>query len=353
MAIGILDEHGGAGLAERRVALTPTAVQHLRAAGLEVHVERGAGRSAGFEDEEYAAAGARVLARRAEVLGRSAVVLSLNWLNPEDVQAMAPGTRVLSLRWMDLAPPALRRAARGSEVIFISANRLRDATGAWPVVARMSTLAGALAPQIAARLLESTAPAGTGVLLGRLPGLPPAEVIILGAGVLGAQAARSFGAVGASVHLLDQDLGRLDALHPTLPPNVVTRLSSPAVLGQVLRFANVLVCAARDPGRRAPVLVTDDLVRHMRHGSAILDFAVDEGGNCESSRPIASVEDVYTRHGVLHFTMPHTPTLVARSASHLLSQVLLPFAEQLAGLSHPAAHRTFAPAIWFGEDEAP
>lgn len=337
---------------ERRVALDPRSVRSLVRAGHTVRVERGAGEAAGFPDPAYEDAGATVVHRRLEALGRGRLVLSLGWLSPGDLGALRDDAMVVNLHRLDLAPAAVRAATRSSGATCVSADRLRDPSGHLPVLERMSELAGALAPQLAARLLESRAPGRHGVLLAALPGLPPPEVVILGAGTLGASAAHAFGALGLSVHLLDASLERLEVLFPDLPPNVFTAVASPERVATMGAFANVLVVAVRDGGTRAPVVVPDAVVRGMRAGSVLLDFSIDAGGGAATSRPISDPADAYTVHGVLHLSMPNTPTLVARTATRRLSHALLPFVRQLADGAAPKAHPTFSPAVWWGE-EAP
>ncbi|MCB9759676.1 MAG: alanine dehydrogenase [Alphaproteobacteria bacterium] len=331
MRIAIPDEQGVGGQVERRVGLAPREVGALVRSGHAVVVQTGAGEGAGFADAEYEEAGARVVHRRAEVLIGAELVLCLGWLHPDEVGLLDAGAQVLSLGWLEMAPPAVRRAFQEAGVRYRSAHGFQDDTGAWPVIAAMSRICGMLAPQIAARMLESTGPGRVGVLLGRLPGVAPAEVAILGGGTLGFHAARAFAGIGASVHLLDPDPARLEAIADALPPNVITMHSTPSTIARSLSFANVLIGAARVPDQRAPLLVRETQVRQMRQGSAILDFSISEGGCVETSRPIASPDDVYAVHGVQHFAMPNVASLVARTATKQLSQTLLPFVRQIAG----------------------
>jgi len=332
------------------VALTPRGPADLVARGHEVVVERGAGGAAGFTDEDYEAVGVKVAHRRIEALARGELLVGVRWLDPTDTSVVAEGTVALSLHRLGLAAAVVRKAYREAGIVSISGDRLRHGNGRYPVIERMSELGGALAPQIAARLLESTAPGRTGVLLTRLPGVSPAEVVIVGAGTLGSTAARAFAGLGASVHLLDIDLWRLNDLAPTLPANVVSLVATPDIIEHMVRFANVLITAVRTPGRRPPQVIGEEHLRLMRRGAVVMDFSIDEGGAVQTARPIWDAADAYEVHGVLHFSMPNTPSLVARTASRMLSQVYLPFVQMLADGAHPTAHPSFSPAVWWGDD---
>lgn len=330
MRIVLLDEQSRPGSRERRVALVPAQVGELTKEGHQVLVITGTGAAAGFEDSEYEQAGATIVHQQVEALVRAELLVAVTLPTPQQIAQLPPGVRVLSLPWLDLAPPAIGRALAAIGAKVRCARDLQDATGAYPVIAAMSRVVGAMAPQLAARLLESSAPGRFGVLLGRLPGVPSPEVVILGAGTLGTHAARAFAALGCSVHLLDDDIHRLERLADALPANVDTQLSGAAAVSHAARFANVLVGAARTPGQRAPLLVHASTVANMRRGAVILDFSIDEGGCVETSRPIAGPEDAYEVNGVVHFAMPNTASLVARTASRQLSHVLLPFVRKIA-----------------------
>lgn len=346
---GVPQEAVSAGPAERRVALVPSAVEELVREGHEVIVERGAGVGAGFPDDAYSEAGAIVAYQRAEVIARADAVVCVTRLMPSDLAIIAPNTPVLAFHQLGLAPKALRRQYAEAEVVAIGLDRLKDESGAHPVLAGLAELAGAMAPSLAARLLESTAPGRAGTLLGRLPGVAPTEVVVLGAGVLGVAAARGFAALGCAVLVLDADLGRLREVARELPANVATLHATSGAVARSVTFANVLVGAVRSDRERVPVIVSEPMVRSMRPGAVILDFAVSEGGCVATSRPIQSPDDAYMVHGVWHFTMSRTTSLVARTASRVISATALPFIKLLGTGVTPKAHRVFAPAIYFGE----
>ncbi len=342
--IGVPNDHGPSNTHEARVALTPQEVHELRADGEhELLVERGAGEHAGYSDQQYIDAGAQLVHRRVEALAPAHLVAGIRWLSPADLEVLSPGAICFSLVRPALAPAELRAAYRAAGVFAISGDRLSLADGDLPIRRRMSELAGALAPQLAARLLESTRPGRYGVLLARVPGVAPPIVSIVGAGTLGAVAARSFAGLGAIVHLLDTRHARLRALASELPANVITRESSPAAIDQVARFSNVLVLALEGSDGHVPMVINWGHITAMRPGAVLLDFSIQTGGASQSSRPIASPDEAYEKLGVLHMTMPNTPALVARTASKRISSALAPFIQQLSRHERP-------PARWLGLD---
>ncbi|WP_114313631.1 alanine dehydrogenase [Thermus caldifontis] len=300
---------------EGRVALTPQGVRELVNRGHRVYVERGAGERAGFPDALYEEAGARLVSRE-EAFGRGEVVLKVGRPTLEEVALLRPGATVMAFLHLAVAESTLVEAMAEKGLTAIG-YELIGAEGRRPVLKAMSEIAGRLAPQIAGRLLE--APFGPGVLLSGLPGIPPADVVILGAGVLGRAAARSFLGTGASVYLLDKELSALEEASREAQ-GAVTALITQTRLERYVAFADVLVGAVAVPGERAPLLLSRALLSRMRPGAVLLDFAIDQGGIAETSRV-----GVYQELGITHFCLPNVPALVPRTSSHALTATLLPF----------------------------
>jgi alanine dehydrogenase len=195
-----------------------------------------------------------------------------------------------------------------------------------------------MAVQLAGRMLESHA-GGRGVLLSGIPGIPPADVVILGAGTLGTNAARAFLGAGARVHLLDRDLRRLSDVDALLQGRAVTALATKSAIEKFVAFADVLIGAVHIPGKRAPVLVTEAMVKNMQPGALVLDFSIDQGG-CVATSTLTPHEDyVFTAHGVLHFCAPNVSALVARTASHAMNNALLPYLRRIVQNGLPDALR--------------
>jgi alanine dehydrogenase len=318
MTFSVLKEEGTGLLPERRVALTPLGVGELVRAGARVYVEKGAGLGAGFSDEEYEAAGARVVYTREEALGRGEVLLRVSRPSLAEAEALPPGRILMGFLHLAVAESRLLEVFKEKDLRAVGYELIGEER---PILRAMSEIAGRLSPQIAGRLLES--PEGPGILLSGLAGIPPAEVVILGAGVLGRAAARSFLGLGASVYLLDKDLRALEAAHREAP-GAVTALLTQARLERYVGFANVLIGAVAVPGERTPVLLSRALLEKARPGTVLLDFSIDQGGVAETSRP-----GVYKEAGVLHFALPNVPALVARTASHALTMTLLPYLLEL------------------------
>ncbi|GLV49119.1 alanine dehydrogenase [Thermus sp. LT1-2-5] len=304
---------------EGRVPLTPGGVRELVARGHRVYVERGAGERAGFPDAAYEEAGAKLVSRE-EAFGRGEVVLKVARPTLEEVALLRPGATLMGFLHLAVAETGLVEAMAEKGLSAIGYELIGEGQRR-PVLKAMSEIAGRMAPQVAGRLLE--APLGPGMLLSGLPGIPPADVVILGAGTLGRAAARAFLGVGASVYLLDKDLSALEeAVRET--PGAITALITQSRLERYVAFADVLVGAVAVPGERAPVLLSRELLSRMRRGSVLLDFAIDQGGVAETSRP-----GIYQELGVTHFCLPNVPALVPRTASHALTATLLPFLLQV------------------------
>jgi alanine dehydrogenase len=218
------------------------------------------------------------------------------------------------------------------KVTLIGYEIMQKDDGRLPIVIPFSEMAGKLSVQIAGRLLESPH-GGRGILLGGIPGIPPAEVMILGGGTLGCNAAKSFAGVGASVYVLDVVRDRLDnlACH-TAGMKVTTMFATRHNIEKLVKFADVVIGSVLVPGKRSPTLVTKDMVKTMRRGSVIIDFSIDQGGCVETAKISPSGKFIYTVNDVIHFCMPNATTLVARTATHALTSSIFPYLKMMADL---------------------
>jgi alanine dehydrogenase len=314
-------------IAEQRVALTPAGARAFSDAGHDVLVETGAGTGSGFRDEEYAASGAR-LVDVAEVWDKAPLVLKVKEPVAEEVARIREGQTLFT--YLHLAPmPDLVRALQRRGVLAIAYETVERADGSLPLLTPMSEVAGRLAIQEGAHYL-GRAYGGRGIMLSGVPGVPPGNVVVLGGGTVGLNAARIALGLGADVSLLDINLDRLRHADDLFGGRVVTLASNAFNIEQVTQRADLLVGAVLVAGARAPRLVTEALVRRMKPGAVIVDVAVDQGGCIETIHPTTLLEPVYTLHGVLHYGVTNMPALVPRTSTYALTNATLPYALDLA-----------------------
>lgn len=309
---------------EQRVGLTPAGVYALTRGGHRVYVEHDAGAAASFDDKEYREVGAEIVYSTDEVWGRAELIAKVARLTQHEYAFLQPGQTLLSFLHLAVASRDLADALRGCEINAIAYETIQNDDGTLPVLTPTSQVAGRLAPIIAGQLLESTR-GGRGILLSGLTGVPPAAVVILGAGTVGLNAARAFVGMGSQVTLLDNRHDRLAEVQESFEGRVTTLFSSAYNLNRVLRFADVLVGAVLVPGQRAPVLITREMMRTMRRRAAFIDYSIDQGGCAETSRPTTHRDPTYIAENIIHYCVPNVPARVARTASHALNNAALPY----------------------------
>ncbi len=315
---------------DQRVGLGANTVRQLVKLGHAVYVQTAAGEGAGFPDSDYIQAGATIAYSAEEVYKRAKMVCRVNTPSMEELDEMEPGQIIAGFAHLSAAStPRLQKVLERGVTVF-AYEMLQDLEGSRPIARPLSEIAGALLPQIAANLLQS--PAGRGLLLAGIPGLPPAEVTILGAGEVGFNAARAFAALGAQVTVLDSaqrlvDLNRVF----DVPGHVRTMYAYPDQVAMASSYADVLVGAIHTPGERTPHLVSEELVKKMRPGAVAIDVSIDQGGCMETSRPTSLRDPTFIKHDVIHYCVPNFTALVARTSSRALSNVVRPFLPCLAG----------------------
>ena len=314
---------------EYRVGLPPRAVAALASRGFEVVVERNAGAGSGFTDEQYEASGARVLHTLDEIYGRADIVVKVNQPEPVEYPLIRPGQIIMSVMHLAVADSRLVDILLERGCTAIDFVTIQDDQGGLPVLRPLSQIAGRMVPQIASRFLQ-TNQGGMGILLGGAPAVPPAEVVVIGAGTVGRNAVRACVGAGARVTLLDSDFDRISDIDWTFPGQVTTFVANEATLRKVLSYANVVVGAVLIPGVRTPHLVTKEMVGLLRDKSLIIDISVDQGGCFETSRPTRVSDPTYVVDGITHFCVPNLPSLVARSATYALANAILPYVSEVA-----------------------
>ncbi len=342
MIIGIPKELGVLkGIEEKRVGLSPAGVRELVKAGARVYVASKAGEGAGFSDEEYRAEGARIAYSNEEVVRRADVVVKVNLPPKDEWKFFNDGATLFSFLYLAVAARDLLKMLVERKLTTIGFEVIREDAGYWPVLRAHGEITGKMAVQVAGRLLESTS-GGRGTLLAGIPGIPPADVVIVGAGTTGFHAARSFLGIGASVYVLDRDVARLTELDRLLGGQVVTALATHSNLEKFVSFADVLIGAVLVPGQRAPVIVTQDMVAKMAPGSLVIDLSINEGGCVETSTLTPGEDFLFTRDGVIHFCAPNIPSMVSRTSTHALTNALLPYLKTVVSSGINAALRDSA-----------
>jgi alanine dehydrogenase len=314
---------------EYRVGLVPGSVRELVHHGHKVVVESGAGVAIGFDDNAYEAAGAGVLARASDVFAVAELIVKVKEPQPQEVAALREDQ--LLFTYLHLA--ADRRLTEGllkSGAIAIAYETVTDASGGLPLLAPMSEVAGRMAIQVGAHCLEKEQ-GGTGILLGGVPGVPAAKVVILGGGVSGTNAARMAMGVEAHVTVIDKSLPRLYELDMQFGSQLHTLFATVENIENEVRVADLVIGAVLVPGAAAPKLVSRELVRQMRPGSVIVDISIDQGGCFETSRPTTHAEPTYVDEGVVHYCVTNMPGAVARTSAVALNNATLPFVEAIAG----------------------
>ena len=314
---------------EYRVGLLPSGVRELTAQGHEVLVQRQAGAGIGYDDAAYVAAGARLADSAAEVFAGADMIVKVKEPQPVECRLLRPGQVLFT--YLHLAPdPGQARLLLESGAIAIAYETVTDAHGGLPLLAPMSEVAGRMAVQAGAHCLEK-AQGGRGVLLGGVPGVAPARVLVLGGGVVGFNAARMAAGLGAVVTVVDRSLARLKEIDTLTSGRIQTLASNTQHIEDELRCADLVIGAVLVPGAAAPKLVHRSQLALMKPGAVLVDVAIDQGGCFETSRPTTHEEPAYVVDGIVHYCVANMPGAVARTATEALTQATLPYVLTLAG----------------------
>ena len=314
---------------EFRVGLTPAAVQEAVAAGHEVLIEAGAGIGAGFDDDTYRAAGATLVDTAEEVFARAEMVVKVKEPQASERKQLREGQVLFT--YLHLAPdPEQTRDLLDSGVTAIAYETVTDRAGGLPLLAPMSEVAGRLAPQVGSWSLQK-ANGGRGVLMGGVPGVLPARVVVIGGGVVGTHAARIAAGMGADVTVYDRSLPRLRYLDDVFGGHFRTAYSSTAGLAEAITQADMVIGAVLIPGAAAPKLVSRAQLSTMKPGAVLVDVAIDQGGCFETSRATTHQDPIYEVDGVVHYCVANMPGAVARTSTQALGNATLPFVMALAG----------------------
>ncbi len=314
---------------EYRVGLTPSAARELVTHGHEVLVEAGAGQGIGVSDEAYRTAGALIAPRAEEIFTESALIVKVKEPQPCEWRMLRPDQIIFT--YLHLAADI--EQARGlmkSGCVAIAYETVTDPSGALPLLAPMSEVAGRLSIEAAAYSLRRTS-GGMGLLMGGVPGVPPARVLVIGGGVVGVNAVRMAAGLGASVTVLDRSIKRLRQLDEIFGGRVMTQFSTFDAIEREAIFADAVIGAVLVPGARAPRLITRDLLKRMKPGSVLVDVSIDQGGCFEMSHPTTHTDPTFVVDGITHYCVANMPGVVAATSSYALGNATLPFVLALAG----------------------
>jgi len=313
---------------EYRVSMTTGGVASLVHANHQVLVESCAGVGSGFGDDDYRVAGATILPDAESVFARSDMIVKVKEPLPQEYPYLRPG--LLLFTYLHLAAAReLTETLLDHQVDGVAYETVQLPDGSLPLLVPMSEIAGRMATQIGAHYLEETQ-GGRGILLGGVPGVRAGSVVIIGAGVVGTNAAEIALGLGARVTLIDINLPRLRHLDLTLHGKLETIASNRHNIAEAVRRAELLVGAVLLPGAKAPRLVTEEMIASMTDGSVVIDVAVDQGGCIETSHPTSHSSPTYVTHGVVHYAVPNMPGAVPRTSTYALSNATLPYVMALA-----------------------
>ncbi len=314
---------------EYRVGMTPAAVREAVHAGHEVLVESGAGQGIGSDDDAYRKAGAEVVRAAEEVWARADMIVKVKEPQPAEYPLLRAG-QVLFTYLHLAADRKLTEALLESGAICIAYETVTAPDGSLPLLAPMSQVAGRMAAHVAAHCLEKEQ-GGMGVLMGGVPGVRPARVVVIGGGIVGENAARMALGLGADVTIIEKSPPRMQELERIFDHRVKTLYSTRLAIEEQVRRADAVICGVLVPGAAAPKLITRELLRGMRNGAVLVDVAIDQGGCAETSRPTTHDDPTFIVDGVVHYCVANMPGAVARTSAHALTNATLPYVLALAG----------------------
>lgn len=312
---------------EYRVGLFPAGVKMLTQMGHTVYVEHEAGLGAGFSDQEYIQAGASIAYTPHEVFGRADLLLKVARPVTEEIDWLRPGVALAGLLHLGSSRKDKIDLMIEKEITAIAYEQIILPDGTGPIRKPLSKIGGILAAQVGANLLQSNT-GGKGILLGGMPGVPPAEVVIIGAGVAGTGAAKAFMGMGAHLTVLDTNPAALEEVC-NLIPYVATLNATPINIQRSCMYADLVIGAILVPGERPPIVVTREIVRSMKPRSIIMDISIDEGGCVETSRPTTNEKPTFIEEGVVHYCVPNMGSLVSRTATYAFLNAAMPFIIEL------------------------
>jgi alanine dehydrogenase len=313
---------------ENRVALTPAGALELTKRGHTVYIQKGAGFNSGFPDKEYVKAGAQILPNAAECFEKGEMIMKVKEPIEQEYDLIRKDQLVFTYFHFASYEP-LTKAMIKSKAVCLAYETVELPDRSLPLLIPMSEVAGRMAIQEGAKYLEKPM-GGRGILLGGVPGVHPANVLVIGGGIVGTQAAKMAAGLGAMVTIMDVNLNRLRYLSDVMPANVCTMYSNELNIRNMIKDHDLIVGAVLIPGAKAPHLITRDMLKEMRPGTVLVDVAVDQGGCFETTKPTTHADPIYTIDGVVHYCVANMPGAVPYTSTIALTNATLPYAIQLA-----------------------
>ncbi|MFN6944809.1 MAG: alanine dehydrogenase [Cytophagaceae bacterium] len=313
---------------EYRVALTPAGVKALIANGHKVLIEKSAGENSGFPDSDYIKEGAQIEDKAEDIFAQSEMIVKVKEPLKQEYSLIKPDQIVFTF-FHFASSMELTQAMINSKAVCIAYETVEKPDRSLPILIPMSEVAGRMSVQQGAKYLEKPV-GGKGILLGGVPGVKPANVVVLGGGIVGTQAAKMAAGLGANVNILDVNPTRLRYLSDVMPANVNTLISNEYIIEQNLKTADLVIGAVLIPGAKAPKLVSREMLKLMQAGSVIVDVAVDQGGCIETCKPTTHADPVYTVDGIIHYCVANIPGAVPFTSTQALTNITLPYIQELA-----------------------
>jgi len=325
MNIGIPKEIS---IEEKRIFLTPQGIYNLVKEGHHVYIEKGAGLDGHFYDEDFQKVGADVVYSHEEAFKRADLIVKVMPPTEEECAFLYEGQQIISFLQLASRTPKSMAMLMEKHVTAIGAELIENDDQHKPILEIIGEIAGSMLPQIAGRFLECNF-GGRGITISGIPGIPPANIVIIGGGNIGMHAAAAFIGLGAQVHVLDKNFKRLRYIDTHLQKRAITLISNNYAIERAMEFADVVIGAIFEYGKRTPIIVTKQLLKSMKQGSLVIDVAIDQGGCFETSRPTTHSDPIYMSEGIIHYCVPNIAAAVARTASRALNHIILPMISRI------------------------
>jgi len=320
---------------ENRVALTAAGTEILKKAGHQILIEKNAGKGSGISDQDYKEAGAEIIADKKELFDRAEMIIKVKEPLKEEYNLFKEGQILFTYLHL-AADQELTEALKERGVTAVAYETVQTEDGELPLLTPMSEVAGRLSVQAAASFLEKPK-GGSGMLLGGVPGVKPAKVVVIGGGIVGRNAAKISLGMGADVTIMDIKQSTMRYIDDTFPCGIKTIMSNQSHVAEEVKEADVVIGAVLIPGAKAPNLVTEEMIKTMTNGSVVVDVAIDQGGCIEGTYPTTHDDPVFTKHGVIHYSVANMPGAVARTSTFALTNATLPYIKKLAARGYKKA----------------